>query len=324
MSNYSQCEIDRYNLELETLKNTILDFYDENDLDEEVRGYLNRNYNFEGILNVSDFNKFVGSFHGNSEIRVFIDNTIGKLNRIKTNFHSLKAMNMGSKVSNYNKAVREKTRELLKGETEANIGEVLRKYDDFVLRDYILQEYRENKSSYDSDFNEEVLVGRAKSKIESHFDRNKTEIKKGLAEETDPIRNYEDLKENLEAENDKTTKEKYRKDLRSKTLKGILRVLRDNKFVAKKENLVEKEDSYLFKARKINGEEVLIKINLDGKLSYKFHGYVGDACEEDVESFEKNLNKIYGIKVKNKETLWTENPNLIGKQVHKVLKTKSK
>ena len=65
-------------------------------------------------------------------------------------------------------------------------------------------------------------------------------------------------------------------------------------------------------AKKPSGNTALCKINLEGIFEYNFDSYKGMSCLKDIDSFETDLQDVYGFKLSDKKVLW-ENPDRIKK-----------
>ena len=55
-------------------------------------------------------------------------------------------------------------------------------------------------------------------------------------------------------------------------------------------------------------QKLNLRSNLDGKFVYKFDGYEGQACQDDIQPFMNDLEEIYGIKVIKQTEIWS-NPD---------------
>ena len=98
--------------------------------------------------------------------------------------------------------------------------------------------------------------------------------------------------------------------IRKETVKSIYKTLKAKGFLVEKPKMINGE--VVIKAQKPSGNRAYCKVQLDGKFSYKFDHYKGDSCKKDIELFEKELNNIYGVKIKNKKITW-QNPDMIYK-----------
>ena len=64
------------------------------------------------------------------------------------------------------------------------------------------------------------------------------------------------------------------------------------------------KDGYVkVRAKKPSGNKAFCRINLEGKFEYKFDSYKGMSCLKDINSFETDLEDIYGFKLSDKRVL---------------------
>jgi hypothetical protein len=74
-------------------------------------------------------------------------------------------------------------------------------------------------------------------------------------------------------------------------------------------------------AQKASGERAEFRVMLDGKFIYRFDGYEGQACQNDIQPFMQDLEDVYGIKVTGREEIWS-NPDKISTQKYQQIKTR--
>ena len=101
--------------------------------------------------------------------------------------------------------------------------------------------------------------------------------------------------------------------LRQSAVKSIIKSIKEKGFIVEKKNIRKKGDMVTIVALKPGNQRAEFSIDLDGKFVYRFDGYEGKACEKDISSMEEDLEKIYGIKIKDKKTTW-ENPDKLTKR----------
>lgn len=111
------------------------------------------------------------------------------------------------------------------------------------------------------------------------------------------------------------------KAVRNRVIVSIIKTIKEQGFIIKKENVEECGDHAKVSAVKPNGEQANFVIYLDGKFMYKFHEYEGLSCEKDISNFEEKFESIYGIKLEKKEIIWS-NPDRIGKMAHQSIGNK--
>lgn len=103
-------------------------------------------------------------------------------------------------------------------------------------------------------------------------------------------------------------------EIRREAVKAIIKELKYQEFTVENPQLFgEGKDSYvLVKARKPSGKQATCKINLQGKLNYRFDHYEGMACIKDIEQFSVDLEKIYSVKLSDDRVIW-ENPDRLSR-----------
>lgn len=112
-------------------------------------------------------------------------------------------------------------------------------------------------------------------------------------------------------------KEKMRKE----SLKIILKAIKSQGFVVPLNDIVRQGEQVVVRAHKIGGQVAKFTINLDGKFIYDFQGYEGQACQNDIEPFLKDLEEIYGAHLINRQEIW-KNPDKIQNKKMQVANTK--
>ena len=102
--------------------------------------------------------------------------------------------------------------------------------------------------------------------------------------------------------------------VRKETVRAIIKSLEKQDFTVSKPRIFgEGKDSYvLVKATRPSGKQVSCKINLEGKLNYRFDQYEGMTCLEDIAQFNVDLVKIYSINLSDERVIW-ENPDRISR-----------
>jgi hypothetical protein len=123
--------------------------------------------------------------------------------------------------------------------------------------------------------------------------------------------NSEQIAEELQKSLEKTNEEVIDESIRKEAVIGIIKSLKIAGFIVEKPKITN--DGYVkVLARKPSGNSALCKIDLKGKFEYKFDSYKGMSCLNDIDSFETDLEDIYGFKISEKRVLW-ENPDRIKK-----------
>ncbi len=97
---------------------------------------------------------------------------------------------------------------------------------------------------------------------------------------------------------------------RREVVQAVYRALEDAGFVTEKPRLVRDGNSneVVIRGKRPAGAQAEFKVELSGKLNYKFDHYHGSACKKDVDTVLPRLQSIYGIQLSTERTIW-ENPD---------------
>ena len=97
---------------------------------------------------------------------------------------------------------------------------------------------------------------------------------------------------------------------RREVVQAVYRALEDAGFVTEKPRLVREGSSneVVIRGKRPAGAQAEFKVELSGKLNYKFDHYHGAACKKDIDTVLPRLQSIYGIQLSTERTIW-ENPD---------------
>lgn len=97
---------------------------------------------------------------------------------------------------------------------------------------------------------------------------------------------------------------------RREVVQAVYRALEDAGFVTEKPRLVRDGSSneVVIRGKRPAGAQAEFKVELSGKLNYKFDHYHGSACKKDIDTVLPRLQSIYGIQLSTERTIW-ENPD---------------
>ena len=114
-------------------------------------------------------------------------------------------------------------------------------------------------------------------------------------------------------------------EVRRETVKAIVKQLRSQGFVISRPQIVKNGDESYVKivAQKPSGKKAVCKVDLHGKILYKFDNYEGLTCLKDIEKFNVDLEKIYSVKLSDERILWS-NPDKLSKDAVSVAKSKER
>jgi len=230
------------------------------------------------------------------------------------------AYNFDLKVTDYKTAIKEAA-ELLVRSGDDIINAALASTEDELLKTYIRSAAMSEKYRTSDD-----LLKAADEKMKKSRTYQKRALQNAktiLAEKKADI----DINSDLSAEeiicktNQETTDAAVDKAVRDRVLTAIIKIIKEQGFIVKKENVEECDDHAKISAIKPNGEEVNFIVHMDGKFIYKFHNYEGLSCEKDIGNFEDKFESIYGVKLEEKKIMWS-NPDRLGKMAHQTIDTK--
>lgn len=230
------------------------------------------------------------------------------------------AYNFDLNVTDYRTAIKEAA-ELLVTSGDDVINAALASTDDELLRTYIRSTAMSEKYRTLDDLLKAADEKMKKSRTYQKYALQNAQ--KILAEKKSDIACNDDLsaaeiicKANQEINNDTVSKA-----VRNRVLTAIIKIIKEQGFIVKKENVEECGDHAKIYAIKPNGERADFVVHMDGKFIYKFHNYEGLSCEKDIGGFEEKFESIYGVKLEEKKILWS-NPDRLDKMAHQVIDTK--
>lgn len=231
------------------------------------------------------------------------------------------AQNFDLEITDYQTAISQMS-EFLIGSSNKVTSEALATTDDELFRTYILATSKETNFS-----DNKALIEAAKTKMQSSkFYRKAIKNTQKIFENKGikaKINENQNLSETIEKTNQEQNNVIIDKEVRNRVLTSIIKIIKEQGFIVKRENVEECSDHAKISAIKPNGEQVNFAVYLDGKFIYKFHEYEGLSCEKDIKKFEYKFESIYGIKLEDKKTIWS-NPDRIGKQVFQTIKKREK
>lgn len=126
--------------------------------------------------------------------------------------------------------------------------------------------------------------------------------------------NDEDIKNSIREIENSIDDEKLTEAVRRDIVISIVKELRNQEFIVEKPKIEKYGDENFVKilARKPSGKRAICKIDLRGKIAYKFDNYEGMTCLKDIEKFNVDLQNIYSVKLSDERVLWS-NPNKLSK-----------
>lgn len=207
---------------------------------------------------------------------------------------------------------------------------------DEVLKGFVYLEWLDNRNTAKTfDEIKSIAESKLKNGAENYF---KTERKQLVAQIESEMRvakldektiasvmatEYADAREQIAEMRARATAELVGESVRKKTLKVVIECIEKKGFIVDRKNIKLQRDKneVVMIAQKVSGERAEFRVMLDGKFIYKFDGYEGQACQNDIKPFMKDLEDIYGIKIINQEDLWA-NPDKISTMKYQAVKSK--
>lgn len=112
-------------------------------------------------------------------------------------------------------------------------------------------------------------------------------------------------------------------EIRRETVKAVVKQLRSQEFIISRPQIIKSGDESYVKitAQKPSGKRAVCRIDLHGKIAYKFDNYEGLTCLKDIEKFNVDLEKIYSVKLSDERILWS-NPDKLSKDTETITKSK--
>ena len=121
---------------------------------------------------------------------------------------------------------------------------------------------------------------------------------------------------------DKTSGVIVDEKVRRKVLQFIKKTITAKGFIIAQGNIKKRGDVVTMLAQKPGGETAIFTVYLDGKFVYDFKGYEGQACQQDIEPFLKDLEEVYGVELSNRREIW-RNPDRLLSQKKQTIKENS-
>lgn len=120
-------------------------------------------------------------------------------------------------------------------------------------------------------------------------------------------REIEQAAEDIETRVDE---EKISEEVRRQAVVAIMRQLRSQEFIVGKPELFDNAGETYVKitAQRPSGKRVQCRVDLQGKIRYRFDRYEGMTCLKDIERFNVDLERVYSIKLSDERVIW-ENPD---------------
>lgn len=208
-----------------------------------------------------------------------------------------------------------------KASIDYDIAEKINSIGDEVVKQYVYLAWVQNPND---DYNSLCNIAvKMKNQADNHYcdmseNRKIEEIKEELRKEKideDVISkivstNSSTSKERIEQVRERANSEIVNEKFRKKSVKIIVQAIKKRGFVVNNNSIkIDRINNQVnIVAKKPSGARAEFKVFLDGKFEYRFDGYEGQACQEDIKPFMNDLEEVYGIKVVNQTEIW-KNPD---------------
>jgi len=132
--------------------------------------------------------------------------------------------------------------------------------------------------------------------------------------------NVDKLQSSIKKVNEEIDNIAVSESVRKETVKAIVKSLQSQEFSVDTPTILENQNGKFVRivAKKPSGRRAECRIDLHGKIKYKFDSYEGMTCLKDIEKFNVDLEKVYSIKLSDERVLW-ENPNRISKEEKQIV-----
>ena len=103
-------------------------------------------------------------------------------------------------------------------------------------------------------------------------------------------------------------------DIRREAVKSVFLSLKKQGFQVQPPQLIQDDEHNYVRitAKKPSGKRVQCKLDINGKLAYRFDEYEGMTCLNDIEKFNIELDRVYSVKLSDERVIW-KNPDKISK-----------
>lgn len=138
-----------------------------------------------------------------------------------------------------------------------------------------------------------------------------TTLQETLRSDNKSASELEQKLEKLETEMDDTL---ISEDVRREAVKSVFLSLKKQGFQVQSPQLIKDQNQNYVRitAKKPSGKRVQCRLDLHGKLIYRFDEYEGMTCLKDIEQFNVELEQVYSVKLSDERVLW-ENPDRLSK-----------
>ncbi len=201
--------------------------------------------------------------------------------------------------------------------------------EDIMIRESVFRETIKTENRHLS-YDELYALGINKLELNTRnlLEKHKERILEGIRKDMESSRiDQATIQKTLSSSNDvqevrkQATEEIVGEEVRKESLKIILKAIEARGFIVDRKNSIKinrDKNEVNVVGIKASGQTAEFKIYLDGRFSYKFDGFEGQACQKDIEPFMDDLEDIYGLKITGRHELW-KNPDKISSQKYQTI-----
>lgn len=197
---------------------------------------------------------------------------------------------------------------------------------ELVYREAIQWEHKDATFDQLLDLGEKRLDEMGRSLIEKNRERILEGIRKDMEAariDTATINHTLSSSSDLQSIKASANQEIVGEEVRKESLKVILKAIEARGFMVDRKTSIkidrDKNEVHVI-GKKASGQTAEFTIYLDGRFSYKFDGFEGQACQKDIEPFMSDLEDIYGMKITGRLELW-KNPDKLSSQKYQTINT---
>lgn len=216
-------------------------------------------------------------------------------------------------------------------ELDKSLLQYIEKIEDIALRESV---YREAIKAENRSLSLDQLMEKGVKSLEeltkSLLDKHRERILEGIRKDMEASRvDQETIKKTLQSSESiqkiraQATDEIIGEEVRKESLKIILKAIEARGFMVDRKNSIkinrDKNEVNVI-GKKASGQTAEFTIYLDGRFSYKFDGFEGQACQKDIEPFMDDLEDVYGMKITSRLELW-KNPDKLSSQKYQAINT---
>ena len=317
MSHLTKAQFNAAKIRCEEILKQVLSQMDKYSFRQEVKEKIIKDFGLDKAKNEISQVNFSDSYSALEKI----NKVTNRINEYFSAAQTYVAYNFDLNIADYNKAISDAFN-MYTASADSVVQNALKTTEDELLKTYILAAAQQARYNSTNDLIKDAVEKMKQSKTyqKRALENTKVIFKKENIDTSKVSENMR-VEEIIKSSNKETHESSVDNAVRNRVLSSIIKIIKEQGFIVKKENVEECGDHAKIYAIKPNGELANFEVYMDGKFIYKFHEYEGLSCEKDIENFEEKFESIYGIKLEDKKTLWS-NPDRLGKMAHQTINTR--